>query len=98
MSIILHGIYSDIISYVNDLGSKHPIDQSTLKRLSRNLGDVKVEEILFESFEGKLVNWILGTKIICIRYDVRINARQNNIHLSSNLQNSAFQYPDHEEF
>ena len=68
------------------------------KKLSRNLGDVQDEEISFEVFEGKLVNWMLGTRIILMKCDVRINAKQNYHHSTSNFQNSPFQYPDHEEF
>ena len=68
------------------------------KKLSRNLGDVKVAEISFETFEGWMVNWMLGTKIIWMTCDVRIYAKQNYIHSSSNFQNSTFQNPDHEEF
>ena len=41
------------------------------KKLSRNLGDVKVEEISFESFEGWLVNWMLEIEIIWITYGVK---------------------------
>ena len=67
------------------------------KKLSPNLGDVKVAEISFETFEGWMVNWMLGTKIIWMTCDVKIYAKQNNIHSSSNFQNSTFQYPDHEK-
>ena len=55
------------------------------KKLSRNLGYVKVEEISFELFEGLMVNLMLGTKIILIKYDVKIYAKQNYIHFSSNF-------------
>ena len=68
------------------------------KKLSRNLGDVKDEEISIEFFEGWMVKCMLGTKIILIGYDVKMYAKQNDFHSSSNFQNSTFQYPDHEEF
>ena len=68
------------------------------KKLSRNLGDVKADKIWFEIFEGLLVNWMLGTKIIWIKYDVRVNAKQSYLLSSSNFQSLTFEYPDHEEF
>ena len=66
------------------------------KKLSRNLGYVKVEEISFELFEGLMVNLMLGTKIILMKYNSKINAKQNYTHFPSNFQNSAFQYPGYE--
>ena len=43
-----------------------------------------------------MVNLMLGTKFILMKYNVKINAKQNYTHFPSNLQNSAFQYPDYE--
>ena len=45
-----------------------------------NIQIMKNFEILFEHFEAYLVIYLLGTRIIWIRYDVRINAKQNSFH------------------
>ena len=39
---------------------------------------------------------MLGTWIILMKCDVKMYARQNDLHSSSNFQNLAFQYPDYE--
>ena len=69
-----------------------------LEKKSPNLGDCQDGKNWIEYFEGKMIIWMLGTRIFITRWDVRINAKQNDNCSSSDFQNLTFQFPDHEEF